>query len=363
MAHTRHISTTTQALFRVFVQPTIAAAPSTPRAASSLIRPSTAPTAGVLFAPAFAPHNQRRTAIKYRAPVERTTPYDEEIGSRWINLVDADGVFHPRQSIRKVLDDMDRITNHLVQVVPAQKDAEFPFPVCKVVAKNVLREQERQKEKQRAKKTPDELGKTLELNWAASPNDLQHWLKRLKEFLQEGRRVEVVLGPKKRGRKATPEEIENVLQSVKDTVAEVPGAKERIEPEGEVGGILMLSYDGPKQPKEEKKKEEKKKEEKKKEAPAEEATEGQDKPKVSRWKIKEEERRKQAEAEKKQAEAERIRKIQNQMHTQRQRPERQRSEWERPERQRSERERSARPERRTFGGGMGDLSRFRVGGR
>lgn len=341
MAQTRHISTTTQALFRVFVQPTIAAAPSTPRAASSLLRPSTAPTAGVLFAPAFTPHNQRRTAIKYRPPVERTTPYDEEIGSLWINLVDADGVFHPRQSIRKVLDDMDRVTNHLVQLVPAQEGAEFPFPVCKVVAKSVLREQERLKEKQRAKKTPDELAKTLELNWAASPNDLQHWLKRLKEFLQEGRRVEVVLGPKKRGRKATPEEIENVLQSVKDTVAEVPGAKERIEPEGEVGGILVLSYDGPKQPKEEKQKE----------APAEKANEGQDKPKVSRWKIKEEERRKQAEAEKKQAEAERIRRIQNQM--QMQRPERQRSEWERP----------ARPERRTYGGGMGDLSRFRVGGR
>ncbi|KKY27799.1 putative translation initiation factor [Diplodia seriata] len=329
MAHARHISATAQALFRVFIQPTIAVAPTTtPRAASSLLRPSAAPA---IFIPALSPHSQRRTAAKYRPPVERTTPYDEEIASIYVNVVDEEGVFRPGERLTHVLAAMDRVTNHLVQLSPPLEGSEHPFPVCKVVSKSALREEERAKARLRTRKTIDDLTKTIELNWAVSANDLQHWLKRLKEFLEEGRRVEVVMGPKKRGRKATPEEAEHVLQSVKETVAEVAGAKERTAPEGELGAIMTLFYDGPKeglkerqkQIQEEKQKQKQMLEEKElerlkrkqkqiqedgQEKPAESATGQQNQPKVSRWKIKEEERRKQAEIEKaEEAEAEKVR--------------------------------------------------------
>ncbi|OJD30484.1 translation initiation factor if-3 [Diplodia corticola] len=292
MAHTRQISTTAQALFRVFIQPTVSVAPATPRAAS-FIRPSAAPT---IFIPALTPHNQRRAASKYRPPVERSKPYDEEIGSIYINLIDEEGVFRPRQRLRTVLNDMDRIMNHLVQLDAPTEESEHPFPVCKIVAKTALREQERTKARLKAKKNPDELAKTIELNWAVSPNDLQHWMKRLKEFLQEGRRVEVAMGPKKRGRKATMAEASHVLETVRQTVAEVEGAKERIEPEGQLGAIMVLSFDGPKVDEEAKK--QRIQQEKEMEVAENAANGKKDQPKVSRWKVKEEERRKQAEAEK-----------------------------------------------------------------
>ncbi|EOD46752.1 Translation initiation factor 3 [Neofusicoccum parvum] len=279
MAHARHVSYTTQALFRVFVQPTLSA--STPRAASR-IRPSfsIAPTAFAQLPP------QRRTAVKYRPPVQRKTPYDEAIGTQLINLVDQDGVFQPGVRLRLALASFDRTLNHLVQVGVSPEDSEYPFPVCKVMSKSELREQERAKAKQKAKKSADELTKTIELNWAVDQNDLQHWLKRLREFLEDGRRVEVVMGPKKRGRKASPEEAQAVLDSVKETVAEIKGSRERAQAEGEVGGIMTMFFEGPEQPKEEKQKEEK----------VEEENEDENKPKVSRWKIKEEERRKRAAA-------------------------------------------------------------------
>lgn len=290
MAYARQLSCTAQALFRVFVQPTISVA--TPRAASR-IRPQ------LSIAPAFVQlPPQRRTAIKYRPPVERTTPYDEEIGSRFVNLVDTKGVFQPRQRLDHILYSMDRDMDHLVQVAVAEENSEHPFPTCKIVSKEQLREQDRAKEKLLTRKNIDDLAKTVEINWAVDHNDLEHWLKRLREFLDEGRRVEVVLGPKKRGRKASMEEAQAVLDRVNETVESVQGAKERVPAEGEVGGIMTLLLEGRSQSKEEKQKEkEKRREERERRKAEREAMKANGEgPKVSRWKVKEEERRKKAAA-------------------------------------------------------------------
>ena len=88
--------------------------------------------------------------------------------------------------------------------------------------------------------------KTLELNWAIDANDLGHRLKKMEDFLSEGRKVEIVLARKKQGRKATVEECEDVLRRIKETVEAVKGAKETQALEGKLGGVATLSLEGAK---------------------------------------------------------------------------------------------------------------------
>lgn len=129
-------------------------------------------------------------------------------------------------------------------------DPRYWEPVCKMVN----RKEEYEKEKARktkekgAKKVVDPTSvKTLELNWAIDVNnDLNHRLNKVKEFLAEGRRVEIVLAKKKRGRVATREECDNVLSRINAAIEEVKGAKQIKAMEGKVGGVAMLLLEGPK---------------------------------------------------------------------------------------------------------------------
>ena len=120
--------------------------------------------------------------------------------------------------------------------------------MCKVVSKKEeyaaeKRRKEQQKEiKQAAAK--ERSVKTLELNWAIDGNDLAHRLEKVKTFLEEGRRVEVVLAAKKRGRKASKEECADVLAKIKTVAEGVKGAKEAKPMEGPVGGFATLVWQG-----------------------------------------------------------------------------------------------------------------------
>ncbi|EKG20495.1 Translation initiation factor 3 [Macrophomina phaseolina MS6] len=287
MAHARYIASTAQALYRVFIQPSISTSALRATTTSSL-RPTLPVTPSFIRLPP-----QRWTAVKYRPAARPESPYDEKICSELINLVDSEGVFHPGVPLISTLQTFDRASHHLVQVDVSPEDSEHPYPICKVVDKATLREQERQMAKTKTKKSAEELTKRIELNWAISANDLNHWLKRLKEFLEEGRRVEVIVGPRRRGRKATTEEARAVLDRVKEAVEEVKGAKERIPAQGQFGGIMIFHYEGLEKPKEK---------EEKVENHEVRGNEGDKMPKVSRWKIKEEERRKKAEEEKRRRE-------------------------------------------------------------
>ena len=93
--------------------------------------------------------------------------------------------------------------------------------------------------------------KNLELNWAIAGGDLKHRLEKMKQFLGEGRKVEVLLGPKKRGKKASVEEAGGVLKAVREAVGECRGAHE-VKREGEVGAVMTLVFEGKKVEKEEK---------------------------------------------------------------------------------------------------------------
>ena len=88
-----------------------------------------------------------------------------------------------------------------------------------------MREVEKAKQKA-ARMSGGPSTKTIELNWAIDGNDLNHRLNRIREFLEKGLKVEVIMAPKKKGRKATEEEGQRLIERIKGVMGEVEGARE-----------------------------------------------------------------------------------------------------------------------------------------
>ncbi|MCJ1363538.1 hypothetical protein MMC16_002645 [Acarospora aff. strigata] len=165
--------------------------------------------------------------------------HDANIQAREVRVVDENNTLKPPAPLLEVLKSFDRKLYTLVQVSPTE---EGKIPVCKIFEKKALREAERAKAK--AKKDPATLVKQLELNWAISPNDLGHRLNKMVEFLEQGKRVEVILAGKRKGRKATEEEAVNVLKSVRARVTKTEGAREWKDMEGKVSEQVTLFFEG-----------------------------------------------------------------------------------------------------------------------
>ncbi|KYG45160.1 hypothetical protein M433DRAFT_34797, partial [Acidomyces richmondensis BFW] len=187
----------------------------------------------------------------------RRQKWDEEITARLIHLVDpiTGKLSEPRKRV-DVLRALDRRTQRLVQVSAddepgnrggqhhQQQHVTAPV-VCKIVDKRVQYQQERERKRQKKQEQAGTgSGKTIELNWAIDPNDLGHRLERLAEFLGDGRRVEVVLAAKKKGRKATMGECEALVKRVMETMERVKGAKELKPLEGQLGGFATWVLQG-----------------------------------------------------------------------------------------------------------------------
>ncbi|KAF2432324.1 hypothetical protein EJ08DRAFT_695437 [Tothia fuscella] len=201
-------------------------------------------------------------------------PYDEEITSMHINVVDRDGVYHANLYKPDVLRNLDRANEHLVQVafqkpprsveegeessVAMQEiDEDDPFsmigpsalsdghntldtladptrytlPTCRVYSKALLRERATHREerlKERAKIAKS--SKVVEISWVIAKGDMQIKCNQVKGFLQEGRKVDVVMLPpeRRRGWKKgiTQGEMEEVVEFIKESVEEVDGVVE-----------------------------------------------------------------------------------------------------------------------------------------
>ncbi|KAH6625232.1 hypothetical protein C7974DRAFT_395685 [Boeremia exigua] len=258
MPPTHHISSTSRALYRVFVLPNL-------RASSNGIPVQFAPA----FAPTFGPpsipinaHPLHQHQVRSKSYSKKDTrrhalsdyfTIDNAITAPRVNLVDANGVFTQDVAISNALRSYNKVTHHLVEVSPGQVDEYGEHdpahpPVCRVVSKIDLREQHERKvdaARKQALATTGPPQKNLELNWAIGPGDLKHRLNKLQQFLREGRRVELLLGPKKKGKKATPEEASAAFNAISEAVEECVGAKE-VKREGEVGAVMIIVFEGKK---------------------------------------------------------------------------------------------------------------------
>ncbi|KAI4135955.1 MAG: hypothetical protein LQ347_000187 [Umbilicaria vellea] len=182
----------------------------------------------------------RRFAPNLGAPLLRNPqagPHcDENINASQVHLVSADGKLEPAQPLSIVLSSFDRKNFFLVQVSPPDEDE---APVCKIIDKRTVRATERKKAKPVKK-----ILKQLELNWAIGANDLGHRLNKLEEFLRDGKRVEIVLDVKKKGKVASKEEAAAVVSRIRARVNEVEGAREWKPAEGAVGVQMTLNFQG-----------------------------------------------------------------------------------------------------------------------
>lgn len=223
MTHTRGLVSIAQALCRTFIAPL-----NTSRA--GLVQPR------ILHPIRYGPQvryiqHSRRVAL---ADTDRA-PINEAINAPYVQLVNAENSLEPPVRLSKVLSSFDHREYFLVQVSPGAPDRP---PVCKILNKKETRD--REKAKAKAAKASRVQVKQIELNWAIDPHDLAHRLKQLANFLEKGRRVEVVLTRKKGKRAATVEEIKHVMQSVLDTTREL-GATQVKPMEGEPGKQVIIT--------------------------------------------------------------------------------------------------------------------------
>ncbi|ORX94719.1 hypothetical protein BCR34DRAFT_219602 [Clohesyomyces aquaticus] len=246
-----HLSGTSRALYRVFIAPSLS--PALRIAANKSPRTLTPSSLSLLPQTWIRPKVFKRDTQRHA--LSDTYTLDTAINSPTVNLVDLQGRFHAQVSLNDTLNSLDRSLYHILQVSPGKVD-EFGRPgrsnppTCKVISKMDLRQQHKLKldiaRKQARGISSGPALKNLELNWAIDENDLRHRLKKMTGFLKEGRKVEVLLGPKRRGRVATTTECQALLAKVRDAVAECKGAKESKEPDGKIGGVVTLVFEGKK---------------------------------------------------------------------------------------------------------------------
>lgn len=172
--------------------------------------------------------------------IEQNFEIDENIRARQVQLVVQGQGLNPPQSLFSLLRTIDRQK----QVVRALRvPSEGPAIVeitTKDVLTRILKEREAKKAEQE-KKRRELKPKQVELNWAISGNDLDLKLKQLRQFVEKGKRVEILLAAKKRQRKASPEEAENVMKEIRKTISEIEGCKELKSMEGRIGGQVVMT--------------------------------------------------------------------------------------------------------------------------
>ncbi|KAI9369270.1 translation initiation factor IF-3, C-terminal domain-containing protein [Aspergillus egyptiacus] len=202
MKHVRGLVSTTQALRHVFLVPQTI--PRTQPFYSRTIRQW--PQLRFLYST-----GSRARSIA-QAPAKNQQIVNENISADYVQVVGEDNKLGPPEKLSRVLRSFDRSENFLLQVSPGTDDRP---PVCKIINRFAAREQERlQAKAAHAAKTST---KQIELNWAIDPHDLAHRLKQLTNFLDKGRKVEIVLTRKKHKRAPTVEEIKNVMDKVLQT--------------------------------------------------------------------------------------------------------------------------------------------------
>ncbi|KAI1284326.1 hypothetical protein F5Y07DRAFT_721 [Xylaria sp. FL0933] len=189
-------------------------------------------------------------------------PRDKDIPYRWVRVADEQGTLSAPQRTESVLANLEEGYS-LVMVAPPPPPKSAtptsststtisaapiiqppPAAICRII--NTVEEAKAAAAAAKEAKQMATHTKTLELNWAIAPHDRAHKMKRLREFLEKGLRVEVMFARKRGSRKATAEEEKGLVDTVRMTVDGVPGAGEYKRMDGRVGGVLRMFFEGPK---------------------------------------------------------------------------------------------------------------------
>jgi translation initiation factor IF-3 len=165
---------------------------------------------------------------------------NEKIQARFVQLKQSDGRLSEPIPTQEVLRDLQ--PDQVLREYSPQ--GQLPdTAVCEITTRQALLDAIQQKadtaeelQKQMKRSKP----KMLELNWAIGPNDLELKLKKMSEFLEKGKKVEILLAARKNQRRATHQEAEAVLDKLRDKLEEC-GAREIQPMEGKILGQVMMT--------------------------------------------------------------------------------------------------------------------------
>jgi translation initiation factor IF-3 len=166
---------------------------------------------------------------------------DRAILARYVRITLPEGGSSPPEPLQSALSRVRQGTEHLVQISKVDDDG---VAICRIMTVADLLKQKKEKErvqKEHKKSLKQSVPKQLELNWGIGSNDLEHKLTQLKDFIENGKKVEVVLASKKRQRQATPEEGVEVLRKVRAKLAEAGGKEIKEMQGGQVGRHTVLT--------------------------------------------------------------------------------------------------------------------------
>ena len=120
------------------------------------------------------------------------------------------------------------------------------YPICNIVDRKAERENRHQAVL--AERHKKEVDKEIEINWGIAEHDLQLKMRRLRQFLDKGYKVQLTLMRKmKRGKKlATIDECKVLLNTVEEAINQLPGVKDAKPRDGQVGRIWRATLQGTK---------------------------------------------------------------------------------------------------------------------
>ncbi|KAJ9142555.1 hypothetical protein NKR19_g7170 [Coniochaeta hoffmannii] len=197
-------------------------------------------------------HNRKKGA----AAGPPALPRDEEIRriADHVVLRREDGLLTEPRPLSAVLTEASIRDQTVVTIVvprPGQTKGSR-YPICVVLDRRAYEEGEarraaEEREKALGERKAKKGMKELEINWAIDKHDLEHKMKKFREFLGKGLRVDVLLlrRPRKKGRQATEEEVEETLRKVREEAASVAGTREYKGASGVIGERYQLYFEGP----------------------------------------------------------------------------------------------------------------------
>ncbi|KAK6833045.1 translation initiation factor RLI1 [Apiospora arundinis] len=273
MQHTRCVFSPARALQNVFLSHLdLSARRSMAAAPSSISRPA----ATYLYPRLFSTNGGSRMKLFVRRPYDNNNnnnakngnrngpetpasrfPTDNDIPYKWVKVADETGALSEPQRTSDVLAALDRQKYSLAMVAPPpepkeeeESDESLSFQdmplaepeaaICRIIDKHAYAKMAEEKEKEARRKKLNT--KELELNWAIAPNDLGHKVTQLQSFLTKGKTVMVMMAKKRRGRVATKEEAEALLEKLTEAATEAGAALAKKE--GTFPGVVNLKFEG-----------------------------------------------------------------------------------------------------------------------
>ncbi|RKF59559.1 Translation initiation factor IF-3 [Golovinomyces cichoracearum] len=189
-------------------------------------------------------HSRAWSTKTFTSPKIKRLPRNDEIKEEIISVVDESGKISGPHRTAEFLEDFDFENKSLVTILEGNAE-DGRYPLCRIMDRSALRQIEMTALKSKGKKkgTPT---KIIEMSWAVENHDLETKLRRLREFLEKGCNVNLLLQAKKRGRSVTKLEGENIIQKILETVEEA-GGKQQKPPEGEILNTMDMSFTHKKQ--------------------------------------------------------------------------------------------------------------------